>query len=131
MPFWRSWCFEMDKLPLNARVCYPEGAGRFPLALMVQGKYGMAEFSGPGYADGGTVSQPTPGSSSLPSMRTFSTADCFTIFPGRSQSTRALHPTATVEESVFRLLKYRSRARTRKDAGADGSHRLRSCACNR
>jgi dienelactone hydrolase len=53
---WRRWArrkywgFDMDKLPLNARVWYPEGAGPFPLALIVHGNHDMAEFSDPGYA---------------------------------------------------------------------------------
>jgi dienelactone hydrolase len=46
----RYWGFGMDKLPLNARVWYPEGDGPFPLALIVHGNHGMAEFSDPGYA---------------------------------------------------------------------------------
>jgi dienelactone hydrolase len=46
----KYWGFDLDKLPLNARVWYPEGAGPFPLALMVHGNHNMAEFSDPGYA---------------------------------------------------------------------------------
>ena len=46
----KYWGFDVDKLPLNARVWYPEGAGPFPLALMVHGNHDMAEFSDPGYA---------------------------------------------------------------------------------
>jgi dienelactone hydrolase len=46
----RYWGFGMDKLPLNARVWYPEGDGPFPLALIVHGNHGMSEFSDPGYA---------------------------------------------------------------------------------
>ncbi|MGA2738412.1 MAG: hypothetical protein ABSG65_13305 [Bryobacteraceae bacterium] len=46
----KYWGFDLDKLPLNARVWYPEGAGPFPLALIVHGNHGMAEFSDPGYA---------------------------------------------------------------------------------
>lgn len=45
----RYWGFGMDKLPLNARVWYPDGAGPFPLALIVHGNHNMAEFSDPGY----------------------------------------------------------------------------------
>jgi dienelactone hydrolase len=44
------WGFDMDKLPLNARVWYPEGPGPFPLVLMVHGNHTMSEFSDPGYA---------------------------------------------------------------------------------
>jgi dienelactone hydrolase len=46
----KYWGFDTDKLPLNARVWYPEGPGPFPLALIVHGNHDMAEFSDPGYA---------------------------------------------------------------------------------
>ncbi len=46
----RYWGFGMDKLPLNGRVWYPNGAGPFPLVLIVHGNHDMAEFSDPGYA---------------------------------------------------------------------------------
>jgi len=46
----RYWGFGMDKLPLNGRVWYPDGAGPFPLALIVHGNHEMTEFSDPGYA---------------------------------------------------------------------------------
>ncbi|HEV2444973.1 MAG TPA: hypothetical protein VGS58_03590 [Candidatus Sulfopaludibacter sp.] len=46
----RYWGFDVDKLPLNARVWYPEGPGPFPLALIVHGNHNMVEFSDPGYA---------------------------------------------------------------------------------
>jgi hypothetical protein len=46
----KYWGFEVDKLPLNARVWYPDGPGPFPLALIVHGNHDMAEFSDPGYA---------------------------------------------------------------------------------
>ena len=46
----KYWGFDVDKLPLNARVWYPEGPGPFPLALIVHGNHDMAEFSDPGYA---------------------------------------------------------------------------------
>ena len=45
----KYWGFDVDKLPLNARVWYPEGRGPFPLALIVHGNHDMAEFSDPGY----------------------------------------------------------------------------------
>ncbi len=45
----RYWGFGVDKLPLNARVWYPQGAGPFPLVLIVHGNHDMAEFSDPGY----------------------------------------------------------------------------------
>lgn len=43
------WAFGFDKLPLNARVWYPQGDGPFPLVLIVHGNHDMAEFSDPGY----------------------------------------------------------------------------------
>lgn len=46
----KYWGFDVDKLPLNARVWYPEGAGPFPLALIVHGNHNLADFSDPGYA---------------------------------------------------------------------------------
>ena len=46
----RYWGFGMNRLPLNARVWYPRGAGPFPLVLMVHGNHEMSEFSDPGYA---------------------------------------------------------------------------------
>ena len=45
----RYWGFSMDKLPLNARVWYPQGDGPFPLVLIVHGNHDAAEFSDPGY----------------------------------------------------------------------------------
>ena len=46
----KYWGFDIDKLPLNARVWYPEGPGPFPLVLIVHGNHNMADFSDPGYA---------------------------------------------------------------------------------
>jgi dienelactone hydrolase len=46
----KYWGFDIDKLPLNARVWYPEGAGPFPLVLIVHGNHNMSDFSDPGYA---------------------------------------------------------------------------------
>ena len=46
----KYWGFDADKLPLNARVWYPDGPGPFPLVLIVHGNHDMAEFSDPGYA---------------------------------------------------------------------------------
>jgi dienelactone hydrolase len=45
----RYWGFGYDKLPLNARVWYPEGDGPFPLVLIVHGNHDAADFSDPGY----------------------------------------------------------------------------------
>jgi len=46
----KYWGFDIDKLPLNARVWYPDGPGPFPLALIVHGNHNMSDFSDPGYA---------------------------------------------------------------------------------
>jgi dienelactone hydrolase len=46
----KYWKFDVDKLPLNARVWYPEGPGPFPLVLIVHGNHNMADFSDPGYS---------------------------------------------------------------------------------
>jgi hypothetical protein len=43
------WGFGPDALPINGRVWYPDGAGPFPLVLIVHGDHMMAEFSDPGY----------------------------------------------------------------------------------
>jgi dienelactone hydrolase len=45
----KYWGFDIDKLPLNARVWYPDGPGPFPLALIVHGNHNMAAFSDSGY----------------------------------------------------------------------------------
>jgi dienelactone hydrolase len=44
------WGFDWRKLPLNGRVWYPEGEGKFPLVLIVHGNHLMREYSDPGYA---------------------------------------------------------------------------------
>jgi acetyl esterase/lipase len=46
----RYWGFGMNKLPLNARVFYPDGAGPFPLFLIVHGNHEMSVPSDNGYA---------------------------------------------------------------------------------
>ena len=46
----KYWGFSASNLPLNARVWYPEGAGPFPLVLIVHGNHDMKDFSDPGYA---------------------------------------------------------------------------------
>ncbi len=43
------WGFTPKKLPLNARVWYPDGDGPFPLVLVVHGNHNMKDFSDPGY----------------------------------------------------------------------------------
>src|SRR5687768_6051740 len=45
----KFWGFEPRNFPINARVWYPEGAGPFPLVLIVHGNHNMADFSDPGY----------------------------------------------------------------------------------
>ncbi|MBN2004838.1 MAG: MFS transporter [Anaerolineae bacterium] len=45
----KYWGFGPEALPLNARVWYPEGAGPFPLVLIVHGNHFMEDFSDPGY----------------------------------------------------------------------------------
>jgi hypothetical protein len=45
----RYFGFDQKKLPLNARVWYPEGEGPFPLVLIVHGNHLAQEFSDPGY----------------------------------------------------------------------------------
>jgi dienelactone hydrolase len=45
----KYWGFGPDSFPLNARVWYPEGEGRFPLVLVVHGNHDMKDFSDPGY----------------------------------------------------------------------------------
>src|SRR6478752_5932194 len=42
--------FDLKKAPLNARVWYPDGAGPFPLVLIVHGNHNPEKFSDPGYA---------------------------------------------------------------------------------
>ncbi|MEJ2244781.1 MAG: MFS transporter [Acidobacteriota bacterium] len=43
------WGFDSKKLPLQARVWYPNGPGPFPLVLIVHGNHSMEDFSEPGY----------------------------------------------------------------------------------
>jgi len=43
------WGFDFDRLPLNGRIWFPQGAGPFPLVLIVHGNHNMKEFSDPGY----------------------------------------------------------------------------------
>jgi predicted dienelactone hydrolase len=43
------WGFGPEALPINGRVWYPDGAGPFPLVLIVHGDHVMTEFSDPGY----------------------------------------------------------------------------------
>jgi len=43
------WGFTPEEFPINGRVWYPDGAGPFPLALIVHGNHNMKDFSDPGY----------------------------------------------------------------------------------
>ncbi len=43
------WGFDFHSLPLNGRVWFPDGAGPFPLVLIVHGNHVMKDFSDPGY----------------------------------------------------------------------------------
>ena len=45
-----QWGFDNKQLPLNGRVWMPEGAGPFPIALVVHGNHHGQEYSDPGYA---------------------------------------------------------------------------------
>ncbi len=45
----KYWGFDMKKVPLNGRVWYPEGAGPFPLVLIVHGNHDAQDYSDPGY----------------------------------------------------------------------------------
>jgi dienelactone hydrolase len=44
------WGFGPEALPLNARVWYPDAAGRFPLVLILHGDHLASDFSDEGYA---------------------------------------------------------------------------------
>ncbi len=44
------WGFGPEVMPLNGRVWFPEGAGPFPLVLIVHGNHLMEDYSDPGYA---------------------------------------------------------------------------------
>jgi dienelactone hydrolase len=45
----KYWGFDMKKVPLNARVWYPDGPGPFPLVLVVHGNHNPKDYSDPGY----------------------------------------------------------------------------------
>lgn len=47
---WKYWGFDAKRLPVNGRVWYPDGAGPFPLVLIVHGNHDMRQYSDPGYA---------------------------------------------------------------------------------
>jgi dienelactone hydrolase len=43
------WGFDLKAAPIQGRVWYPEGAGPFPLVLVVHGNHNPQDFSDPGY----------------------------------------------------------------------------------
>ena len=43
------WGFDMKAVPVQARVWYPDGAGPFPLVLVVHGNHNPEDYSDPGY----------------------------------------------------------------------------------
>lgn len=43
------WGFDPKRFPINGRVWYPDGAGPFPLVLVVHGNHDPRDFSDPGY----------------------------------------------------------------------------------
>jgi len=45
----KYWGFDNTKFPRNARLWYPEGAGPFPVVLVVHGNHSPKDFSDPGY----------------------------------------------------------------------------------
>jgi dienelactone hydrolase len=45
----KYWGFTTKEMPLNARVWYPDGAGPYPLVLVVHGNHDMKDYSDPGY----------------------------------------------------------------------------------
>ncbi len=45
----KYWGYDNTQFPLNGRVWYPDGAGPFPLVLVVHGNHNMKEYSDPGY----------------------------------------------------------------------------------
>ena len=44
------WGFDAERMPLNARLWYPDAPGKFPLVLIVHGNHLAQDFSDPGYA---------------------------------------------------------------------------------
>jgi dienelactone hydrolase len=45
----KYWGFDAKQFPINGRVWYPDGAGPFPLVLVVHGNHNMKDYSDPGY----------------------------------------------------------------------------------
>lgn len=45
----KDWGFTPSKFPVNGRVWYPDGAGPFPLILIVHGNHNPLDYSDPGY----------------------------------------------------------------------------------
>ncbi len=44
-----TWGFDTKAFPINGRVWYPDGAGPFPLVLIVHGNHTPTDYSDPGY----------------------------------------------------------------------------------
>ena len=49
------WGFDDKAMPINGRVWYPDGEGKFPLVLIVHGNHAMEEYSDGGYEYLGTL----------------------------------------------------------------------------
>ncbi len=45
----KYWGFDLKAAPINGRVWYPDGAGPFPLVLVVHGNHDPEDYSDPGY----------------------------------------------------------------------------------
>ena len=45
----KYWGFDLKAAPINGRVWYPDGAGPFPLVLVVHGNHNPEDYSDPGY----------------------------------------------------------------------------------
>src|SRR2546423_10673682 len=43
------WGFDAKQFPINGRVWYPDGAGPFPLVVVIHGNHNMKDYSDPGY----------------------------------------------------------------------------------
>ncbi len=46
----KFWGFNLENLPLNGQIWYPDSKGQFPLVLIVHGNHTAEDFSDPGYA---------------------------------------------------------------------------------
>ncbi|HEY6323246.1 MAG TPA: KR domain-containing protein, partial [Thermoanaerobaculia bacterium] len=82
----KYWGFDVDKLPLNARVWYPEGPGPFPLALIVE-----AAATDPGYWAQHLRRTVRFGAGVAELARTHPDAVLLEVGPGRTLATLARH----------------------------------------